>query len=34
VTIECGAYAIEYRRARWGTWGGRCVTPNGVCELD
>jgi hypothetical protein len=23
VTIECGAYAVEYRCARWGTWGGR-----------
>jgi Transcription factor WhiB len=34
VTIECGAYALEYGCAKWGTWGGRCVTPNGVWELD
>jgi len=34
VTIECRAYAVEYGCARWGTWGGRCVTPNGVSELD
>jgi hypothetical protein len=34
VTIECGAYAVEYGCAKWGTWGGRCVTPNGVWELD
>jgi hypothetical protein len=34
VIIECREYGAAWNCARWGTWGGRCVTPNGVWELD